>query len=586
MKNIKPELTSLGITFSLFSFISSFFKINTLNPQARSFILKTSMVHFLFTILISFANMFFLLEALSIPFINLNQVAILLVAFLFTESLMAFPAGLLGDKRSFRVVLALSSLFYIFAYRLVITSLTFESLLFAYIVLGLASSFSLENFYSYFDNNYDYYAYEDSNRSIYSEFMGKFIMIKYLITSLGIIIASYISEVYSRIELFNISSFAMILVFFFTILLYKDHSGFKKQKKQYTGSMLAPLKFSWNKRIIRYFIIGIVIAELTTILWTELYSVLIYTEIGKTDQFIGIIYSAEVLITALLVGLLGFFAGKVTRIKFWYLTSLFLAYSVFYFGLSYFLEKNPIPVNFDSTYVIMFLLLFTLISIPYNFNYILYYRTILDLIPEDYRGSIYAIIPTIKSMLGAIILFIASDFLVKYTLQETFYYLGIIGIFGSIIVFFSLITYNFKTTIKEPMGFLSAFFIRSKSNVNKFFLIKPDIYSDLKDYQTAINNIITQLTTVAMEDFQITEKEKQLIDVILTNVQAYFTFLNQMKTEKDLNKSEKKDQLNKLKDDILTNSFTVSSDKTGISEDLVNILAKLQELLKKDKLFN
>ena len=206
--------------------------------------------------------------------------------------------------------------------------------------------------------------------------------------------------------------------------------------------MFASVKYAWKKRTLRFFIIGIVIAELTTVLWMQFYSILLYSAIGKTDEYIGLLYSSEVIITSILIGLLGILAGKVTKLKFWYLVSLLLTYPTFYFGLSYFLEKKPVPESFDIYYTAIFLGILFLLMIPYNFNYILYFRTILDLMPERYRGSMYSLISTLKSVTGAIILFVFGKYLIQYSLSQSFYYLGLVGLLGSIIIFFSLIRFD------------------------------------------------------------------------------------------------------------------------------------------------
>ena len=106
--------------------------------------------------------------------------------------------------------------------------------------------------------------------------------------------------------------------------------------------------------------------------------------------------------------------------------------------------------------------------------------------PEAYRGSMYSLISSLTSITGALILFIGSKYLIKYSLSQSFYYLGLIGILGSVIVFFSLIRYNIKTTIKEPMGFLTAFLVKSKTGLSSFFMVNRN--ENLGVYNATINN--------------------------------------------------------------------------------------------------
>lgn len=537
------------------------------------------MTHYLFAFLISFANVFIFLQAV-LKLNDVAQVAILLSVFLLTEAIFAVPAGAIGDSRSFRIVLSLSVLFYFITYQLVIVAQTFDQFVIVYILLGLSSAFHLENFFSYFDNNYDYFVYEDTDRSIYSEFTGKFVAIKYLIMSLGVIFGAYISVSFTRDELFNYSSFVLLITLFLTFIFYKDHKNFKLSKKRRDKGFLSVLggtiRYSWTHRTLRFFIFGIVIAELTTVLWSEFYSLLLYSKIGITDDGVGFLYSAEIIIFAVSIGFLGILAGRVRRVKFWYLISLLLSYTTFYFGLSYFLQKNPIPGNLDSNYILLFLVLYLVITFPYNFNYILYFRTILDLMPETYRGSIYSLISSLKSILGAVILYIGSFYFSQNNLASSFYYLGIIGLTGTLIIFITLVRYNFKSTIKEPMGFFTAFLSNTKGGLGSFFLIQSK--DNLKQYQATINNIVKELTAIAMSDMQISTEEKEMIDIIVTDIQAYFTMVSDFEKDKSTKKKEKKNLLTKQKENILNHAYANLS-KEQANEDLTKLLIKLQDII-------
>lgn len=563
----------------MFSFLYEFFRISDVNNEAKKFILRLVLVHYLFVFFISFANMFILLEALT--YLNLSQVAILLGIFLLTESIVAFPAGTLGDSKSFRIILSLSVLFYFITYRLVVVANTFNEFVLVYIFLGISSALLLDNFFSFFDNNYDYYVYEDTTRNIYSSFIGVFVAVKSLILALGLLMGAYVAHLYSKVDLFSYSSFFLIIAFLLTLLFFKDHQSFKLEKKNRSHGFLTTfketLKYSWKKRSFRFFIIGVVIINLTSVLWIQLYSVLLYSKIGHTDQFIGFLFSSEVIITAILIGSLGILVGRVTKTKFWFLASLLISYPILYFGLSWFITSNPIPTSFNLNYTLVFLLAFFVFLIPYNFNDILYYRVILDLVPENYRGSIYSLIDSLTSILGAAILFIGSNYLANYSLSQSFTYLGLIGLVGSIIIALSLIKTNLKTTIKRPIGFFTAFLGKTRSGFSNFFLLNNDL--NLGSYQATLNTILGQLTSIAMADYQITSEEKEMIDIIVTDVQAYFTMLNDFDNDRSTKKKEKKELLKKQKENILQHAYTNASNYQ-MNEDITQLLTKLQEIIK------
>ena len=81
-----------------------------------------------------------------------------------------------------------------------------------------------------------------------------------------------------------------------------------------------------------------------------------------------------------------------------------------------------------------------------------------------------------------------------------------------------------------------------------------------------------------MSDLQITPDEKDLIDVIITDIQAYFTMLTEFENDKSTKKKEKKELLAKQKDNILQHAYANLASNT-MNEDLTKILEKLHEIM-------
>ena len=175
---------------------------------------------------------------------------------------------------------------------------TFEQFLVIYVLLGISTAFHLENFFSFFDNNYDYFAYEDTNRAIYSEFLGKSVAIKFLVSAFGIFVGAYFSSIYSRADLFFISSLFLFITLLLTIQYLTDHKDFEHKKRSSRENILVimvdSIKFSWKNRTIRFFMIGVVIAGITSVLWNEYFAISVFSSIGKTDQYVGLLLSSEI----------------------------------------------------------------------------------------------------------------------------------------------------------------------------------------------------------------------------------------------------------------------------------------------------
>lgn len=562
----------------MFSFIYRFFKINTLNTEARRFLLRVILIYFSFIFLISFSSIFIFLQALQ--YLDKSQVAILLGIFLLTESISAFPSGAIGDSRSFKIVLSTSALFFFITYQLLVISKSFDQFVLVYISFGIATAFHLENFFNYIGNNYDYFVYEDVARTIYSEFLGKVIAIKFLVFALSVILGAFIATIYSKTSLFYSSSFFLIIVLFLIAIFFNDHRDYKNKKKDnpynFIKIMTNSISSSWRNRTLRFFILGVVITGIAVVLWEQYFSLLLYSDIGKSDSYAGLLFASEIIITAILTGLLGIVVGKITRLKFWYFIALLFGYSVLYFGLSFFFNANPIPQLFNLNYLILYVVIFFILSIPFNFNYILYYRTILDLIPEEYRGSIISLILSLSSILGSLLLFISSGYLNKLTFTQDFFIVGIIGIIGSFIIILALINHNFKPQIKQPIGFFTAFLIKTNSSFQNVFFLNKDKHLD--KYSTEINNIIKELTSIAMRKTQISNEEKEMIDVIITDVQAYFKMKAEYEKDKTIKKAEKKELLTIQKNNIIQHAY-ISLQNEKNSEDLTQIVEKLYEIL-------
>ena len=309
---------------NMFTFIYRFFKIYTLNTKARIFLLRIALIYFLFIFFISFSNIYIFLQALQ--YLHRSEVAILLGIFLLIESIFAFPAGVLGDSLNFKIVLSTSALFFFITYQLIFISTTFDQFVLVYIFFGMATAFHLENFFNYIGNNYDYFVYEDTTRTVYSEFLGKIIAVKFVVFALSVLIGAYIASTFSKSILFYYSSFFIIIAFLLMILFFNDHSDYKSKKRDnpdnFIKIMSNSISSSWRNRTLRFFILGLVVTGITVVLWEQFFSFLLYSDIGKSDTFAGLLFACEIIIIAILTGSLGIVVGKIVRLKFWYFLAL------------------------------------------------------------------------------------------------------------------------------------------------------------------------------------------------------------------------------------------------------------------------
>ena len=94
------------------------------------------------------------------------------------------------------------------------------------------------------------------------------------------------------------------------------------------------------------------------------------------------------------------------------------------------------------------------------------------------------------------------------------------------------------------------------------------------------------LTSVALQDAQLSEDEQELLKTITTDIQGYFVFIDNLKLNRSFSKTEVKEAVKDYKKKIYTNAFEMSKKVNGVSEEELNILLKLQEILNSWTLFD
>ena len=78
--------------------------------------------------------------------------------------------------------------------------------------------------------------------------------------------------------------------------------------------------------------------------------------------------------------------------------------------------------------------------------------------------------------------------------------------------------------------------------------------------------------------FQITEEEKDFIDVIITDIQAYYLMIYDFESRKNFDIKERKDLLKVQKINKLKHAYS-NLTSHPFDEDLTKILDKLQEII-------
>jgi hypothetical protein len=282
----------------------------------------------------------------------------------------------------------------------------------------------------------------------------------------------------------------------------------------------------------------------------------------------------------MLTGIAGLIAGKIINVKKWLSSSYLLAYSVLFWGFFLLLVFYGIPEVFSLTAIGAYLITYMICTFPFYFQSTLQYRFFIDLIPDENRNSINSIIPTFNMIFGAIFSIIGGILLQDFTIDIVFLFLGFIGLFGGIIVVISLKNYKVSSDKKTTFGkfifyspFLGNHILNTKTIIN---------YSKLAEV-TESNNFLQQiseiLTQTALEDEQISEDEQILLNTILSDIQAYIIFIDNIKVSNSFSKVDIIEFVQDYKKKIYTNSYEMALKSNGISDDEMKLLLKLNEIL-------
>lgn len=527
-------------------------------------------------------NTFFVLYALTI--VSYKEIGIIIASQFIIGAIANIPTGALADRFGERWVFFASSIIFGLSSIILANANNFFSLVIAFSLFAIADASKSGGFVSWFSNNYKYRVKEDSTYQIFPEIMGKYGMLNMIGISLSFSIGAFIITILSIKDTFFIQAIIIILFSFLLLFHYKNDEKIELSRRNEDRSTIETIidgfKFTFKDKTLRIFIIGLIITGGALNFWFKFLSFTMYQYFGKTNNWIGNLRMAEFLLGAMLTGIAGLIAGKIINVKKWLSSSYLLAYSVLFWGFFLLLVFYGIPEVFSLTAIGAYLITYMICTFPFYFQSTLQYRFFIDLIPDENRNSINSIIPTFNMIFGAIFSIIGGILLQDFTIDIVFLFLGFIGLFGGIIVVISLKNYKVSSDKKTTFGkfifyspFLGNHILNTKTIIN---------YSKLAEV-TESNNFLQQiseiLTQTALEDEQISEDEQILLNTILSDIQAYIIFIDNIKVSNSFSKVDIIEFVQDYKKKIYTNSYEMALKSNGISDDEMKLLLKLNEIL-------
>jgi MFS family permease len=530
--------------------------------------------------MIYLTNAFFVLKAISL--VELKEVTILLSILFLIRALFDFPSGIIGDWIGQRSVLVICALIYGLSYSQMGLANTFSDLVLAFFLLGIAEAMKTGSFFSWFDNTYKQITIEDKDLVLYNKIISRYGMMKLFILSMAFIIGAQLINMFNYELIFKWQSYLFLIVCFVFILVIRDYRIDKtvsKQKKSTKSIIKSSLSISWNNKQVRYVLLGSAIMWVTFAYWEKFLSIMLYKEIAKTDDIIGIVIALEFFIAAIITGFMGLIANRIVKIKNWLIILYVITCPVFFGGLYFFVTEYPIASSFAIQDIIVYLMIFILISMPFLLRNLLNYRLLLDIVPDENRSSVYSLLSTITFITAAIVINISGEAF-DVTLENALLLNVWIGFFGAIIVVAILLFYKPSSRSIHPFSFFNAYLINHEMKIGDVLAIAESKY--LKKYKEEIDNLSNQLLKGALEDSHLQEEELVLINQIVTDIQGYTIFLTKGKL-KTQSKDEFYGELKLYKDKIWKNATKMAGSQ--ISDESSHIFVTLSNFFNSSPLF-
>lgn len=412
--------------------IHRFFDISTINEPAKKFITRSFSIIFAYTFIIMLTNTFLILFALET--LTIKQLGWVLGVKFGVQALTDYPTGALGDWIGQRWVLFISSISYGVGLLILSFSNNFDQILIGFGIIGFAQGQESGSFNSWFDNNYQLYLPEDQTRQVYGQLLGKFTMMKELITAIAFIIGGFIIYFSSRHLLFNLQGFILLFFSFLFLVFIKDHPSVPQRElhlQNYFSFFNQGLSTVYKDRNLLILIVGMMITGAGMMLWAGLIMLPLYESYAKTDAKTSMLRSTIWVFGAIGTGIAGVLSKRIKNIR-KTLSIAFLTLDVVFFSIMLIMVSFFEPAS--EFKLILFLLLVIAFTVGFTARYfvdVLLPRYFLDKIPNANRNAIYSLIPTLIMIISVPYLIIGGFLLQMYSIQTVLVILAVNGFVGS-----------------------------------------------------------------------------------------------------------------------------------------------------------
>ncbi len=366
------------------------------------------------------------------------------------QALVDFPTGNLGDTIGHKNVLLIAYLLQIFSFPFLLLSdaqLPFFAItetigIFLFMFFyGLGISQESGALEAWTDNIYRKDNI-DPQRAIYSQFIAKSELIIKLATMMGFLMGGFVSTLISPFVVFWIV--LILRVFTFLIIAWKmdsdDSSKYARKISSYVGkAQKSILAFLRSPIMLTYFLGIATLWAANEAIWYTFILFRIYREYGGgTDAGAGIIRSIVFLFGILWQLVTIKIIHRFKHAAFWVFIASLLSNALFFALLMLYYRAFP-PTTFSLLLLAGLLLIYQIPIFWENIQYVLQQRINLDLVPDEYRNSLYSLLPTLTRLLGVPFVYLTGVLIEQYGFYVSFYWLIAVSIAGSSLLALSLL---------------------------------------------------------------------------------------------------------------------------------------------------
>ncbi|MDH5404148.1 MAG: MFS transporter [Candidatus Heimdallarchaeota archaeon] len=437
----------------------SFIGLTDMPNETKIIMRKYGLIRFIASASFGIANT--ILTLFIIDNLGFKNASIVFTIMMATQLVLDYPSGSLSDWLGQRFILSSSFLLSAVGFFLLTLASNFNHYVLIAILFGIANSQSSGTLQSWLDNNYKKFEGDfDKDKKQYGYAMTRFQAFDTLVIGFAIVIGGMISSKFSRELVFFIQSILVLIATILTFKILKVNDSISPEqiiqsldntKPSYLDIIKNGLKFVYSEKTVFFFIIGIAIFQLSWTVWGTLLLFPIYFNYTGSDSGAGILRSL-IFFTGVFIQIkLSNATRKVENNK---LSLLIFVQGILCLGGAFTIfTLYPATGYFTLTgFILIFLLMTISISIFMPFISTIIQRMLIDLVPSEYRNSIYSLMPTIQGAFALALLPFSGFVAETYGLSSVIIICGVILAVSTLFIHVSIITKqktNFTTIVKE-----------------------------------------------------------------------------------------------------------------------------------------